>query len=134
VLGLLAGLGCSDSPSNPVLPDDTIPPVLTAAEPASGATDVALEAVIRLSFSEAINPATVGPGSFLVRTGFDTVPGVYVFAESTAVFAPAPLLKPLTSYLVTVRRGIRDPEGNQLARDSAWSFQTAAIPPPVPPR
>jgi hypothetical protein len=134
VLCLLTAVGCSDSASGPVGPGDAIPPVLTGTSPGPGANNVALQTLIRITFSEPINPATVGPGSFLIRKGFDTIPGTYAAADSVAVFTPATLLDALSAYSVTVGRGIRDPAGNPLARDSAWSFFTAAVPPPAPPK
>jgi hypothetical protein len=66
----------------------------------------------------------VGPASFLVRRGFDTVPGGYAFGDSTASFVPNDDLAFFASFSVIVTRGIRDPAGNQLPRDTAWGFLT----------
>ena len=132
VLG--AAAACGDSTDEPSLPDDSIPPVVTDLEPAPGSRDVRVTAAITIRFSEPINPATVGPASFLVRKGFDSVAGVYAFGDSTASFVPADDLAYLASFSVTVTRGIRDPAGNQLTGDTAWGFQTVSQGTPAPAR
>jgi hypothetical protein len=120
---VLATAGCGDGPGGPgPNPGDTVAPFVTALLPAPLERNVLLDAAITVTFSEPINPATVGVGSFLVRRSFDTVPGGYVFGDSTVGFEPDGLLESGTAYSVTLTRGVRDPAGNQLARDTAWSF------------
>jgi Bacterial Ig-like domain len=121
---LWAVVACGDAVGVPPAAGDSIPPVVTALEPAAGARDVPVTAAVTVRFSEPVNPATVGPASFLVRKGFDPVPGTYAFGDSSVSFVPNANLGYLTSFSVTVTRGIRDPAGNQLARDTAWGFQT----------
>jgi len=125
---------CGDSSSGPPVPADTVAPRVAVLFPTPQARDVSQDATIMVTFTEPINPATVGLASFLVRRGFDTLPGTYAFGESTASFIPADRLQAVTAYSVTLRRGIRDPAGNQLDRDTAWAFQTAPVAPPAPPR
>jgi hypothetical protein len=123
-----------DGNGGPPLPSDTVAPAVTALAPPPLAQDVARDATIRVTFSEPINPATVGIGSFLVRRALDTVPGSYVFDDSTIAFAPDAELASLALYSVTLTRGIRDPAGNQLIRDTAWSFRTRQLSITAPPR
>jgi hypothetical protein len=130
----LAALACGEESGGPELPADTVAPRVAALEPAPLAQDVDIAVVITVTFTEPINPATVGPGSFLVSQGLDTVPGTYSFGDSTAGFVPDAPLRTFTSYGVRLSRGIRDPAGNQLARDTAWSFLTGSEFTPVPPR
>ena len=132
--GLVAVAACSDPADESPGTGDTIPPVVTALAPVPGTQDVPVTARITIRFSEPINPATVGPASFLVREGSDSVPGAYAFGDSTASFVPEDNLAYRATYSVTVTRGIRDPAGNQLARDTAWGFLTAAQETPAPPR
>jgi hypothetical protein len=125
--------GCGDAGSGPPVPSDTVAPRVADLFPVPLARDVSQDAIITVTFSEPINPATVGVASFLVRRGFDTLPGTYAFGDSTASFIPAERLEPVTGYSVALSRGIRDPAGNQLDRDTVWAFQTAAVVPPAPP-
>jgi hypothetical protein len=132
---LLGGAAaCNDPVNGPPAAGDTIPPVVTSLEPASGARDVDVKALITVRFSEPINPATVGPASFVVLKGFDPVPGTYEFGDSTASFVPDDDLAYFASFAVTVTRGIRDPDGNQLPGDTAWGFQTRTQGTPAPAR
>jgi len=121
---VLATATCGDGTGGPdSVPADTVAPFVTAVLPAPLERNVLLDAAITVTFSEPINPATVGVGSFLVRRSFDTVPGSYVFGDSTVSFEPAGLLGSGTAYSGTLTRGVRDPAGNQRARDTAWFFR-----------
>jgi hypothetical protein len=120
---VLATAGCGDGPGGPGPdPGDTVAPFVTALLPAPLERNVLLDAAITVRFSEPVNPATVGVGSFLVRRFFDTLPGGYVFGDSSVSFEPDGLLESGATYSVTLTRGVRDPAGNQLARDTAWFF------------
>lgn len=135
ILGLVSACAaCDEQPETPAPPDDTVPPVITALDPPHLATDVALDAVVTLTFSEPVNPATVAQASFLIRKGFDQVPGRYVVEGLTATFVPDVALDPFEVYSATATRAIRDPTGNPLPRDTAWSFQTAPLVRPAMPR
>ena len=46
---------------------DTTPPTVTARSPAVGATGVAVATTVTATFSEAIDPATVGASTFELR-------------------------------------------------------------------
>jgi len=120
---MLAAGGCGDGPGGPgPNPADTVAPFVTALSPAPSARNVLLDATITVTFSEPVNPVTVGVGSFLVRRFFDTLPGGYVFGDSSVGYEPDALLESGATYSITLTRGIRDPAGNQLARDTAWFF------------
>ena len=59
----------------------------------------------------------------------------YDSASRTATLRPAAALAGLTTYTATLRGGTTDPRikdvaGNALAANVAWSFTTAAAPPP----
>lgn len=135
VSAVAAVTACGESSvDEPTGPTDTIPPAVIELQPAPLEQGVQIEATVLVRFSEPINTATVGPASFLVRKGFDSVPGAYTFGDSSVGFVPTDDLAPSSSYSVTLRRGIRDPAGNQLANDTAWAFQTRSQGTPTPPR
>jgi hypothetical protein len=131
---LAIATACGDPTDQLPVPGDTIPPVVTGLEPPPGSQGVDVTAVITVRFSEPINPATVGPASFVVVKGFDPVTGAYAFDDSTASFVPDDDLAYLGSFAVTLTRGIRDPAGNQLVRDTAWAFQVRGQGTPAPAR
>jgi hypothetical protein len=120
--------GCGDSGSGPPVPSDTVAPRVADLFPVPLARDVSQDAIITVTFSEPINPATVGVASFLVRRGFDTLPGTYAFGDSTASFIPAERLEPVTGYSVALSRGIRDPAGSGRLRTPRSATRTTGLP------
>ncbi|HEY6507078.1 MAG TPA: N,N-dimethylformamidase beta subunit family domain-containing protein, partial [Vicinamibacterales bacterium] len=119
----------------PTGPDDT-PPTVTATVPGNGATGIAANAAVTASFSEALNPATLGPTTFELRDGASTLVPASVSwngATLTATLDPAGTLDYTTSYTATLKGGaggLADVAGNELAADVAWTFTTSAPPPP----
>ena len=130
----VAAAACGDDDGGPGLPADTVAPRVAVLTPPPLALDVSRDVTITVAFTEPVNPATVGPGSFLVTQAVDTVPGTYAFGDSTVSFVPDAPLRAFTTYGARLSRGIRDPAGNQLARDTAWSFRTRSEVDPAPPR
>jgi hypothetical protein len=123
-----AALACAE-PADPAAPTgtgDSVPPVVTDLAPAPGEEGVRVTTTVTVRFSEPINPATVGPASFQVRRGFDPVPGSYTFGDRAVSFVPDGDLAFAAVFSATLTRGIRDPAGNALPRDTVWSFQTAS--------
>src|SRR2546425_1123168 len=99
---------------------DTTAPTVSATVPANLATGVAISQTITATFSEAMDPATIGTASFLLTgPGETTVTGVVVYdvASKTATFSPAADLVNNAVYTATLTTGARDLAGNALAAD-----------------
>jgi len=105
-------------------PSDTTPPSITGRTPASGAIDVAVSSGVTMTFSEAVQEATIG---FTMRPGENASPisgtSSYNAASRTFTFTPSANLAVATTYWVTVA-GVKDTAGNTMAT-SAWTFTTA---------
>src|SRR5256885_4663696 len=87
-----------------VIPDTTAP-TLSAIVPADAGTGVAINQTITVTFSEAMDPATIGTNSFLLTgPGQTAVTGTvdYDVASKTATFTPANDLTPNAIYTVTL--------------------------------
>jgi hypothetical protein len=107
------------------------PPAVVSITPAPGATDVALDAVMRIAFDRALDPATVttqtltltGPGGTQVSgaAGYDD-------AARTATFTPAAPLSATAGYTLRATTGIRSSAGARLAADATASFTTGGCP------
>jgi hypothetical protein len=111
---------------------DTTPPTVTATSPTSAATNVSPTASVTATFSEPIDPATVGSTTFQLRNGATLVPATVTYnaASSTATLAPSSALAASTTYTATLVGGgadprIKDVAGNALAANFTWSFTTA---------
>lgn len=104
---------------------DTIRPTVSSTIPASAATDIAVNANISATFSEAMNPLTVTTTTFTLKQGNAVVPGEVTFpSTTTATFNPASNLANNTIYTATVTTGVKDVAGNALAVAKTWSFTT----------
>ncbi|MEV0623899.1 DNRLRE domain-containing protein [Nonomuraea sp. NPDC050404] len=111
--------GDSDNTTNPG-GEDTTPPRVRATEPTSGATDVSLDAHVRVTFSEEIFDP-----EFVVRSPQGTqIQGTTMLDDTKkiATFTPAQPLHPGATYTVEVSGAI-DVWENEMA-PYTWSFRT----------
>ena len=116
-------------------PADTTAPTVSSTIPADVATGIALNANITVTFSEAMDPATITSATFTLKQGATVVPGAVTYVGKTATFNPASNLATSTTYTATITTGVKDLAGNALAVTKTWSFTTgttvAAGPAPV---
>jgi MYXO-CTERM domain-containing protein len=115
---------------------DTTPPTVTSRSPDNNAAGVAVSTAVTGTFNEAVAPATLTAGSFLLRTGVDNVTGNVSLnpAGTIATFTPSAPLADNTTYTATLTTAITDVAGNALAANHVWTFTTAAAgttPPPA---
>ena len=113
---------------------DTTAPTITTKAPAPAATGVAVASVVTATFSEALDPATVGSSTFELRDASNQLVPANVSYDSSAfvvTLTPSAALAHQSTYSVTVRGGsgtpaVRDLAGNALASNVTWSFTTVA--------
>jgi hypothetical protein len=106
------------------------PPVITSRSPGQGATDVALGAVVRATFSKSINPATLTGSSFTLEGTGGAVSGsvTYDNATFTGTFTPDAPLTAMSVYTATVTTAVQDTGGQALFASETWSFTTGTTP------
>jgi hypothetical protein len=110
---------------------DTTAPTITVRSPTAGATGVSVGTNVTVTFSEAMNAATVSGTTFELRTPAGTLVAAAVSYSATtrvATLNPTVDLAGGTTYTATVRggtAGVQDVAANPLASDSVWSFTTA---------
>jgi|GEM_PF-2875900 len=103
-------------------------PSVTASSPADNATDVALDAPVTYTFSEAMDADSIDAETFtLVGPDDAGVVGTitYASASNTATFTPESDLEPGSLYTATVTTGVHSSVGDSLAADHSWRFTTA---------
>ncbi|HYO66910.1 MAG TPA: Ig-like domain-containing protein, partial [Archangium sp.] len=112
---------------------DTTAPSITFRSPASGLTGVASNTSVVVTFSEAVNPATVTGAQFTLSSAGGPVTGTvsYDAASWTATFTPSAALGSSTVYTVSLAN-IQDLSGLSIAATS-WSFTTGTAPDTTPP-
>src|SRR6202011_5889885 len=106
-------------------------PTVTASSPLNGATGVALNQVLSVTFSEAMNCATLSsPATTFTLTGpgATSVPGTVSCNGSIATFAPTGLFATNTLFTATITTGAKDPAGSALASNFVWTFRTVPAP------
>jgi hypothetical protein len=117
---------------NSSAPVDTTPPTVTAITPASGATNVATTTAATVTFSEAMNAASITTSTVFLRNASNVTVAAtvsYNAATNTATITPTAALASSTAYTVVVKSGtsgVKDVAGNALAADVTQAFTTAA--------
>ena len=107
---------------------DKTAPTVVLTNPLSDATEAALKGVIVITFSEAMNLATIDSLTIVVKQLFTTVSGTVTYADSKATFTPKTDLLPSKPYTVTVKTRAKDMAGNALISKYTFGFTSAAIP------
>ena len=108
---------------------DTVPPTVVSSSPATSATGVATNAKIAITFSEAMDPASLSATTFTVVQGTTPVSGAVSYGAlgAVATFTPTANLATGTAFTATITTGAKDLAGNALAAPYAISFTTAAV-------
>jgi hypothetical protein len=107
---------------------DVVAPTVTSVVPASGATGVALNTTVRVTFSEPMLVSTINSTNITLRPTSSATPitatVTYEAGTNTAVLTPSAPLSPSTNYTVTVTTGVRDASNNALASQFTSTFTT----------
>ena len=106
------------------------PPTVSATSPADGAVQISPYSPVHVTFSEAMDPASLAPGLDLSGPGGSQVPfGLsYDAASRTAELTPTGPLAASSSYTVTVGTEARSARDVALAAPESRSFTTSACP------
>jgi hypothetical protein len=106
---------------------DLIKPTLLSTAPFNGETDVLLGNKLSVTFSEALDPATISATTFTLNQGATAVSGTLNYSGVTAVFTPDNELAGNSVYTARLTTAITDLAGNALETDSVWSFTSGAV-------
>ncbi|MFZ2960449.1 MAG: Ig-like domain-containing protein [Candidatus Ozemobacteraceae bacterium] len=124
------------SPTPTPIPSPTptpVSPTVTSADPVSGATNVALNIGIAVTFSEAMDPLTISSTTFSVKEAAGTsVDGTVTYLGLIATFTPTGILAANTLYTATISTGAKNLTGIPLATNYTWNFSTVSGPTPTP--
>ena len=116
------------------LPTGLSPPepwtIVDDTTPASGATEVALDAVVRVAFSERMDPSTLTDSTLKLsdtKTG-KQVPAAVSYAEEskTATLTPSEALLGSTKYKAEITTEAKDRAGNKLNQGYSWTLTTVS--------
>lgn len=138
--------GAADEAGNPLAADydwtfttgtgtDTTAPTVRFTNPTSSAINVPLNTALSVTFSEAIEGATITSQTVsLQQAGASVVAGSLQTVGTTVTFRPTINLAANSQYTATITTGVEDLAGNSLATSYSWSFTTASGVDVEPPR
>ncbi len=106
---------------------DPTPPAIKSTSVNDGATDVAVDSSISVTFSEDMDTSTINTSTFTLSYN-PNISGEVTYDPNTktATFTPSVNLVNNTTYMATITTGVKDTAGNSLTEDYTWSFTTAA--------
>jgi hypothetical protein len=105
---------------------DTAPPTIISVNPASNSSSAAVNSNVTVTFSEAMNSATITSSTFGLKQGTTVISGTVTYSGNIATFAPSASLTGGAAYTATVTNGVKDAAGNALAANYTWNFATIA--------
>lgn len=107
---------------------DLIAPTIVSRTPTNGATSIAVDTVVRVTFSEPMDPLSITTSTITLTptAGGSPVAATVTYnaATNTATLDPTANLANNTSYTVTVTTGAKDLAGNSLAATPPTTFTT----------
>jgi hypothetical protein len=114
------------------LPDVSAPTV-SSTDPLYSATGVAINKLVAVTFSEAMDPASITALTYTLKQGTVAVPGAVSYSGLKATFTPTANLDYNKVYTGSVTVGAKDVAGNALATVYAFSFKTGLLPDVIAP-
>ena len=107
---------------------DLTKPTVTLTDPLDKATGVILSKAVVVTFSKAMDPATIAALTFTLKQGTTAVAGTVTYSGTNATFTPSSNLDYGKVYTGTVTTGAKDVAGNALADNYTFSFTTLDAP------
>ena len=110
---------------------DNAAATVVSVSPAAGSTNVPIRTAIEITFSEAIDPASLTADKLVLSSSFGGVSGTITFASAgnSVSLRPFGPLGYSRDYTVTVKAGVKDLSGNVTSTDYNFSFKTQAASP-----
>ena len=105
------------------------PPVVVRTQPPAKKTDVPLNAVMLIVFSEPVNPGTVTTATIRLQTDTQLIAGAVSLLSGGlyATFTPDAPLAAQTEYVLRITTGVSDAAGLHLAQPFESSFRTGVV-------
>lgn len=109
------------------VPDNT-PPTVTLTDPLDNASGVNTNKLIKITFSEQMDQATIKASTVTLKQGSVLISGAVTYSGNIATFTPTVILETAKIYSATVTTGVKDMAGNAMAANTVFGFTTAAAP------
>lgn len=127
---LLLTAGCKKEEEPQPTPAPTTPapttPSVTAKSPTANATNVSLNKVLSVTFSEAMDASTINSTTFTLKQGTISISGTVLYEGTTATFTPASPFIAGTSYSASITTGMKSSAGIAISANDSWAFSTGS--------
>ena len=112
---------------------DTNPPAVTKVTPATGSGSVPVRMSVLVEFAEQIDPASVTTATVSLASQVKAAPGeIRITSDGKGlIFKPQDKLSYGTSYVFTLKAGVRDLLGNAIVSDLTTTFATPMVDPDI---
>lgn len=108
-------------------PGDASAPIVVSTDPRNGQGNVPTNAIVRITFSEAMDPSSLTTNTVLVVDMDDaTVTGNISYNNRTVAFFPFQHFNEMDDYKIVVSSQARDANGNSLLSDFTSTFTTGS--------
>lgn len=114
---------------------DNTPPSVISTSPVNKATNVPLQPIIVITFSEPMQAPSLSTSTFKLKDNFNNIiPSKVTLSRTgqkvkTAAVIPLSPLLPSKLYSMTITTGVKDVAGNGMTAPLKWIFSTATSPP-----
>lgn len=121
--------------STTTTPTDTTAPTVLMTSPANGATNVALNASISITLSEAVKASSVSATSVTMKdnTANTNVAGAVSVNGAVVSFVPTTAFVSGHNYTYTLTSSVTDLAGNAMTANNSWSFTALTSTDTTPP-
>jgi Ice-binding-like/Bacterial Ig-like domain len=99
-------------------------PIVITTDPADTEKNVVLNKVIKATFNEVMDSATITTTTFTLQQGGTMISGTVTYSGTTASFIPAANLSPNTIYTATITASVKDLARNSPLSNYVWTFTT----------
>ncbi|RKY89983.1 hypothetical protein DRQ09_00160 [candidate division KSB1 bacterium] len=107
---------------------DTELPTVKPIEPVENQTGVSITTVLKVEFSEEMDPGSINQSVFKLFKDSEEIPGIISALENRRItFSPSDRLESETVYRAVILASVKDKVGNSMGSDYSWTFKTAKI-------
>ncbi|MFP8487975.1 ice-binding family protein [Gracilimonas sp. Q87] len=124
-------VGCDNQNTGDIGEPDIDAPTVMSTSPANNDADIARNLAVTITFSEAMDPATVNANTFTLKQGTTTIPGTVSYTGTTATYTATNSFASAEVYTANITTGAKSSQGIALTRNTEWTFTTAGSNEPI---
>ncbi|MFN6946874.1 MAG: ice-binding family protein [Cytophagaceae bacterium] len=126
IITMLAMLmvACKKDRNDPNSTPESSIPSISATDPVDNATDVVRNKVIKVTFTQDMDQATINTSTFTLRQGTTEFAGTVDYSSKVATFTPSVNMSSNVVYTAMISTAVKGANGINLSSAKEWSFTT----------